>query len=259
MTNSDGSELISVILPAYNCEKTVEASVLSVLSQTYGNFELIIADDHSNDSTPEICRLLGDRDKRIRIITNPSNCGALVSRAKAVGISKGEWIGFIDADDLWQPEKLEKQISLRNLTGCDLIYTASSFIDENGNMYDWVMHVPEEVGYRRLLKQNIISNSSVLVRKKDYIKFSPAEEKRIDMHEDFACWLCMLRSGLVARGIDEPLITYRISKKSTSGNKKKASVMNMNTYKYIGLGFFERYFYETCYAINGLIKYRHFR
>ena len=259
MTNSDESELISVVLPAYNCEKTIESDVLSVLAQTYENFELIIVDDHSGDSTPEKCRLLGERDKRIRIIRNPSNSGALVSRAKAVDISKGEWIGFIDSDDLWQPEKLEKQLALRNSINCDLIFTASAFIDENGKVYDWVMHVPEEVGYRSLLKQNIISNSSVLVRKTDYIKYAPVEERENDMHEDFACWLCMLRAGLVARGVDEPLITYRISKKSISGNKRKASVMNMNTYKYIGLGFFERYFYEACYAINGLIKYRHFR
>ena len=259
MKTSEESKLISVVLPAFNCEKTVESAVMSVIAQTYENLELIIVDDHSEDSTPEICRLLGELDKRIRIITNETNCGTLVSRAKAVNLSRGEWIGFIDADDLWHPEKLEKQLSLRNSTDCDLIYTASSFIDENGKMYDWVMHVPEEVGYRRLLKQNIISNSSVLVRKTAYIRYAPADEKDNDMHEDFACWLCMLRAGLIARGIDEPLITYRVSKKSTSGNKKKAAVMNMNTYKYIGLGFFERYFYEICYAFNGLIKYRHFR
>ena len=259
MTISDRSELISVILPVYNGEETVEASVSSVLAQTYRNIELIIVDDASVDKTPGIISLLAEKDSRIKIITNNTNLGRLRSRIKAVEEAKGEWIAFLDGDDLWLPEKLDKQISLRDKAKCDLIYTASSFIDENGNMYDWIMHVPVKVGYKKLLKQNIISNSSVLVRKTDFLKYSPSGEHGNDMHEDFACWLLMLRNGLVACGVDEPLITYRISKRSTSGNKKKASVMNMNTYKYIGLGFFERCFYEACYAINGLIKYRHFR
>ena len=259
MTISDRPELISVILPVYNGERTVEASVSSVLAQTYRNIELIIVDDASVDKTAEIINKLAGQDSRIRILTNNVNFGRLRSRIKAINTAKGEWIAFLDGDDLWIPEKLDKQISLRDKAKCDLIYTASSFMDENGNMYDWIMHVPVEVGYKKLLKQNIISNSSVLVRKSDFLKYSPAEESEKDMHEDFACWLLMLRNGLVARGVDEPLITYRISKKSTSGNKKKSSVMNMNTYKYIGLGFFERYFCEACYAINGLIKYRHFR
>lgn len=259
MTNPELSGLISVILPVYNCERSIGYTIQSVLDQTYKNIEIIIIDDASDDSTPEICRTFGEKDSRIRFISNTENCGTLESRIKAIETADGDWIAFIDGDDLWHREKLEKQIILRNSTNCDLVYTASSFIDENGSTYNWIMHVPEEVGYRKLLKQNIISNSSVLVRKKDFLKFSPHEERENDMHEDFACWLLMLKDGLVARGIDEPLITYRISKSSTSGNKRSAAVMNMNTYKYIGLSFFERYFYETCYAINGLIKYRHFR
>lgn len=79
------------------------------------------------------------------------------------------------------------------------------------------------------------------------------------MHEDFACWLCMLRDGLSACGIDEPLLIYRVSGKSATGNKLKASSLNLNTYRYIGLNFFERCYYQTCYAINGLLKHRHFR
>ena len=79
------------------------------------------------------------------------------------------------------------------------------------------------------------------------------------MHEDFACWLCMLRAGRKARGINEPLITYRIHKKSISSNKVNASKLNMNTYKYIGLDFFERYYYQCCYAVNGILKYMHLR
>lgn len=259
MTDHAVSEVISVILPAYNCEKTVEASIQSVLSQTYGNIELIIVDDASSDKTPEICRRFAGNDSRIRMITNSENRGRHFSRMNAVKNAKGEWIAFIDADDLWDSVKLEKQIELRDGSECDIVYTASAFIDEDGNKYEWIMHVPEEVGYRRLLKQNIISNSSVMVRKSDFLNFSPSEESGSNMHEDFACWLGMLRAGHTARGIDEPLIIYRVSKKSATGNKVSASKLNMNTYRYLKLGFFERLFYQSCYALNGLVKHSHFR
>ena len=160
---------------------------------------------------------------------------------------------------MWSPDKLEKQFALQKATGCDLVYTASSFINETGEPFKWIMHVPEQVTYKKLLRQNVISNSSVLMRKRDYLKYSPYSERGNDMHEDFACWLCMLRAGLTARGVNEPLITYRIHKNSSSSNKVNASKLNMNTYKFIGLGLLERYFYQGCYAVNGILKYMHFR
>ena len=259
MSDHAGQELISVILPVYNGENSIETSVSSVLAQTYGNIELIIVDDASNDNTHDICSHMSRMDNRIRIITNPGNCGVLKARTKGVESAGSGWIAFIDADDSWQPEKLEKQLKLRDTAGCDLVYTGSAFSGENGKEYDWIMHVPERVGFKRLLKQNIISNSSVLMKKEDYLKYAPSGSAANEMHEDFACWLAMLRDGHTACGIDEPLITYRISKGAKTGNKFKASTMNMNTYKYIGLGFWSRIFYQTCYAFNGLLKHRHFR
>lgn len=258
MTEHNVQDLISVIMPIYNCEQTIRSSVESVLMQTYTNFELIIIDDASDDSTKGICSKLKAIDCRIKVITNNTNCGVLKSRSMAASKAQGEWIAFIDADDTWAPAKLEKQLRLRDSADCDLVYTSSAFSNEEGEKYKWIMHVPETVSYKKLLKQNIISNSSVLVRKEDYLRYAPPADSGRDMHEDFACWLSMLKNGLTARGIDEPLITYRISKGSKAGNKLKASTMNMNTYKYIGLGFFSRTFYQACYAINGLLKHRHF-
>ena len=259
MTEHEGQELISVILPVYNGEQLIRSSVSSVLTQTYKNLELIIIDDASDDNTHGICRELSQQDSRIKILANRSNRGVLGSRARAVDMAKGEWIAFIDADDQWQEEKLEKQIALRDSTGCDIVFTGSAFTNENGEPYEWIMHVPAEVDYKRLLKQNVISNSSVLVRKKDFVKHSPFGDPGRNMHEDFACWLSMLKSGLCACGIDEPLITYRVSKGSRAGNKFRAARMNLNTYKYIGLNFFSRLYYESCYMVNGLRKHRHFR
>ena len=259
MSMPDHSELVSVIMPAYNSARTLEDAASSVLEQTYENIELLIADDYSSDDTSEICQALASKDSRVHVITNTSNQGALKTRLKVIREAKGEWIAFLDSDDLWKPDKLSKQLALRNDTGCDLVYTGSSFIDENGQPYEWILHVPERTEYKQLLKQNIISNSSVLVKKDLFVRFAPDNEDKHDMHEDFACWLGMLRAGHTARGIDEPLITYRLSKSSMSGNKLKAYSMNMYTYKYIGLGFFSRLYYQMCYSVNGIRKYRHLR
>jgi teichuronic acid biosynthesis glycosyltransferase TuaG len=253
------SELISVILPVYNCEQSVEAAVDSVLKQTYKDLELIIVDDASDDKTADICRKLSREDGRISIITNQNNCGALESRIKAAQAAKGVWIALIDADDIWNPEKIAKQVAFRDKNNADIIYTASSFIDKTGKAYDWVMHVPSEVSYKELLKQNIISNSSVLVRKDDYIKYSPMDWHGKELHEDYACWLSMLKAGRRACGIDEPLLTYRVAKESRSGNKFKAARMNMTTYRYVGLSLVSSLINEFCYAFNGLAKYSHFR
>ena len=259
MSMPDHPGIVSIIMPAYNSARTLEDAASSVLEQTYENIELLIADDDSSDDTSEICQALASKDSRVHVITNTNNQGALKTRLKAVKEAKGEWIAFLDSDDLWKPDKLSKQLALRDDTGCDLVYTGSSFIDENGRPFEWIMHVPERIQYRQLLRQNIISNSSVLVKKDLFLRFAPDSEDKHDMHEDFACWLGMLRAGHTARGIDEPLITYRLSKSSMSGNKFKAYSMNMNTYKYVGLGFFSRLYYQMCYSVNGINKYRHLR
>lgn len=253
------SDLVSVILPAYNCEKTLADTLESVLNQTYKDLEIILINDAAKDGTHGICESFAKRDERVRYFINTNNLGTLETRVRAINLAKGEWIAFVDSDDLWSPDKLEKQFALQKATNCDLVYTASSFINEEGQPFNWIMHVPEEITYKRLLRQNIISNSSVLMRKRDYLKYSPYTERGCDMHEDFACWLCMLRAGLTARGINEPLISYRLHKNSSSSNKVNASKLNMNTYKFIGLGFFERLFYQGCYAVNGVLKYMHFR
>ena len=259
MSMPDHPGLVSIIMPAYNSERTIEAAVMSVIEQTCRNWELIIVDDASDDDTPDICRRLAAQDERILIITNSSNLGRVESRRLAANASHGDLIAFLDSDDMWTPDKLSKQLALRDDTGCDLVYTGSSFIDENGRPFEWIMHVPERIQYRQLLRQNIISNSSVLMSKEAFLKFALGSGDARDMHEDFACWLGMLKAGCEARGIDEPLLIYRISSGSVTGNKLDSAKMTMNTYKYVGLGFFSRLYYQMCYSVNGINKYRHLR
>lgn len=244
--------MISIIMAAYNAEKVIGSAIKSVLRQTYTDFELIVAEDGSTDKTAAVVEQMAQGDSRIRLLRNGENRGVSYTRKYAAEMACGNWIAILDSDDIWQPEKLEKQINLQQQTNADLIYTGSAFMNAQGDRLDWEMHVPETVNYKKLLKQNIISNSSALVRRELYLKYYASED---GMHEDFALWLSMLKDGKQARGIDEPLLVYRLSKNSKSGNKIKAAKMNWKTYRYVSLNPLTAAYYEMCYVLNGIRKY----
>ena len=246
--------LISVIMAAYNAEKTIERAIRSVLSQSYQNFELIVVNDCSTDRTAALVEAF--QDERIRLINHPVNRGVSKTRHRGVKEAKGEWIAILDSDDVWMREKLEKQVLLQNKTNAEILFTASAFMDKDGKQLNWILHAPAEIGYRKLLKQNLVSNSSVLIRKK---LFQQNEVMGDCMHEDFACWLSVLKSGRKAYGVDEPLLIYRLSDESKSGNKMKAAKMNWNTYRAIGLNVWEAGYYMVWYTVNGMMKYRNLR
>lgn len=251
-----GTEFVSIIMAAYNAERTIEKSIASVQAQTYSHWELIVINDCSKDATAAIITSLALSDPRIRILNNEMNRGVSISRKKGMEAAKGEWIAILDSDDMWAPEKLEKQLSLAHKTNAELIFTGSAFIDDGGNPIDWQLHVPEILPYRELLKQNLVSNSSVVVKKKLYQQFYAVGD---EMHEDYAIWLGITRTGRNAYGIDEALLIYRLSNSSKSSNKLKAAKMNWNTYRYVGLNPFASAYYMCWYTVNGLLKYRHLK
>ena len=257
--NSERSALISVILPAYNAEKTLAESVGSVLAQSYDKIELVIIDDCSTDGTKALAEDIASKDHRVKVLSNEKNIGVLKTRLRGVRASMGLWIAFIDADDLWDRDKLKKQMELQHKTGSVLVYSGSGYIGADGKAISWVLHVPDEVTFKSLLKQNIISNSSVVVKKEIFLRYSPFSEDHRDMHEDYACWLLILKGRFVVNGIDEPLITYRVHRKSMTGNKLHSAVLNWYTYRYIGLNVFQAAFYMVSYAVRGIMKYSHLR
>ena len=255
MCNEDFG-LVSIIMAAYNAEQTIGAAIRSVLEQTYTHFELLVIDDCSTDNTANIVMDLASYDKRIHLISNAKNSGVSYTRMHGLKESKGSWIAILDSDDMWRPEKLEKQFSLQKLTHADLLFTGSDFMDADGKPIHWYLHAPYEVSYKQLLKQNVLSNSSALVRKNLYEKYYAVGDC---MHEDFAIWLKILEGGRKAYGVDEPLLIYRIAKSSKSGNKLKAAKMNWNTYRYVGLSAFAAFYYECWYLIKGILKYKNLR
>lgn len=250
--SSNSSGLISIIMAAYNAEKTINSAIQSVLTQTYENWELIVIDDCSKDRTVQIVTSIVD--PRIRVLRNERNSGVSLSRKKGMDAAKGAWIAVLDSDDMWTPDKLQRQIDLADETGANLVFTGSAFIKDDGSPLDWQLHVPSLLTYRELLKQNLISNSSVLVKTDLYRKYYAIGDK---MHEDFAIWLAITREGEIAYGIDEPLLVYRLAKSSKSSNKLRAAKMNWNTYRYIGLSTIESFYYMFWYVINGILKYQH--
>ena len=245
--------LISIIMAAYNAEKTIEQAIYSVLAQTWPDFELLVIDDGSQDRTADIVRKIAEKDKRVRLFVNKKNSGVSSARRHGLEKARGEWIAILDSDDAWAPAKLEKQIALQKKTKAELLFTGSAFMDADGKPVDYYLHAPEEVTYRELLKQNVLSNSSALVRRELYEKHYAAGD---DMHEDFATWLGILKSGRKAYGVDEPLLIYRLDKASKSGNKAKAALMNWHTYRFIGLNPLQALYYEAWYMVKGLLKYR---
>ena len=248
---------ISIIMPAFDAEKTIRDSAQSVLDQTYRDWELIIIDDGSPDGTGRAARSLAETDPRIRVFTNQVNQGVSESRNFGIRNARGEWIAFLDSDDLWTPVKLQKQVErIRTDPSADLVFTGSAFMNGQGERAEYILKVPQTVSYRELLRQNIISCSSVLVRRELMMRYPMGHD---GMHEDYAVWLQILRDGGCARGIDEPLLIYRLSAGSKSGDKKRAALMTYRVYRYMGLGPIRSLFYFACYCFRSMKKYYNIR
>lgn len=248
--------LISVVIPAYNAEDTVEQTVRSVCRQTYENIEIIVVDDGSTDGTGAVIDRLEMEDRRIRALHAGQNCGVSATRIAGVKAAAGEWIAFLDSDDMWRPEKLEKQVALQKETGGELLFTGVGFISRDGKPFAYMQQAPAKLGYRRLLKRNLIPNSSVLIRRELYERHMVTNDA---LHEDYACWLNVLREGRTAYGINEPLMIYRLSPGSKSSNKLKAAEMNWRTYRAVGLNVFQAFYYMVWYTVNGFLKYRNLK
>lgn len=245
--------LVSIIMPAYNCEKYISESINSVLEQTYKNYELIIIEDGSKDQTVDIITDFLKKDNKIKLIKNKVNKGVSYSRNIGINYSSGEWVAFLDSDDMWTSDKLEKQMMyVSKNKNVEFLYTGSSFINENSEPYSWIMEVPQKVKYKDLLKQNIISCSSVLIKKVYLTKYKMEYDS---MHEDYVLWLKILKNETDACGINEPLLIYRISSNSKSGNKIKSMFMTLRTYKHVGLNPIVSFYYLVWYIIKGLKKY----
>ncbi|GAA0746447.1 glycosyltransferase family 2 protein [Clostridium oceanicum] len=245
--------LISIIMPAYNCEKYIEDAINSVILQTYNSWELIVIDDGSKDNTVNIIKELCNKDYRIRFYKNEKNLGVSETRNKGISLANGQWIAFLDSDDMWEVSKLEKQMIILNKMGAEFVFTGSSFINESGNYYNGIFEVPKKVNYKKLRIHNVISCSSVLLKKRF---FKNIKMEKDDMHEDYAVWLRILRTGVEAYGINEPLLIYRISRNSKSGNKIKTIKMTYKVFRFIGINPIGSFYFMLRHVMGSIKKYQ---
>ncbi|MGY5851257.1 glycosyltransferase family 2 protein [Salegentibacter sp. F14] len=232
----DQDVLVSVIMPAYNSGRFIKASIESVIKQTYSNWELIVIDDASEDQTLEIIKDYAAKDKRFKIILNEKNQGAGVSRNKGIKEAKGDYIAFLDADDLWKPHKLHTQLNFMKENDVTICFSSYEQITENGEIRRVVVQALPYVTYQKLLKSNYIGNLTGIYNIAELGKiFGPEIRKR----QDWGLWLAAVKKARIAKSIKEPLAIYRLRKNSVSRNKFKMLRYNFIIYyKVLGFGFF---------------------
>ena len=192
---------VSIVIPSYNSSSYIMDAVKSALNQTYDNLEVIIADDASTDDTCAMIRKI--RDPRVKLIERTENGGAAAARNSAIRAATGRYIGFLDSDDYWLPDKLSKQIGKMREEAASC--SCTSYI-EKSQKGEVLVGVPGEINYKRLLRENIIGTSSTVVY--DTSTLSKIYMPSLRLAEDYATWLNMLRQCDSMLGIREPL-TYR--------------------------------------------------
>lgn len=213
------SELVSIIVPVYNAEKFIRETMDSVLAQTYPHWELLLVEDCSSDGSADtIEKYIAERaESRIRLIRQPSNQGAARARNRGVREAVGRYIAYLDADDLWAPEKLEHELKFMEEKGAAFAFTGYEFADEHGVGLGKVVRVPETLVYRQALSNTTIFTTTVMF---DSAKISKELlEMPVIKSEDTALWWKVLRAGYTAYGLDENLAAYRRAGRTLSSNK----------------------------------------
>ncbi len=224
-------ELISIIVPVYNVEKFIVETMDCVRQQTYPHWELLLVEDGSRDNCVAVIEeyIKNTGDTRIRLIRQPSNMGAANARNRGLGEANGRYIAYLDADDLWVPEKLERELCFMKEKDIAFAFTGYEFADEQGNGLGKIVRVPATLTYKEALKNTTIFTTTVM------FDTDKIDKKLLEMpvmkSEDTALWWKILRNGYTAYGLDENLVKYRRAGKSLSSNKLEAVRRIWNLYR----------------------------
>lgn len=241
---------VSVIIPAYRCENTICDAIDSALKQNV-KLEIIIVDDEGSDDLLNVLKKY-HRIPEIHLIRNERNLGAAISRNRGIEHAKGKYIAFLDADDIWKENKLEKQIQRLEETQAVLCSTARELMTSDGKSTGRIIPVKEKITYHELLKHNCINCSSVLMKKEVALEFPM---KHAESHEDYILWIEILRKYKEVVAINEPLLKYRLSTTGKSGNKLHSAMMTFQVYRHVGFTFPVSCVLFLSYAFHGIKKY----
>lgn len=224
-------KMVSIVVPVYNAEKYIKETMDSVLAQTYRDWELLLVLNGCSDSTEEIVESyrLEHADCNIRSIVENENKGAAQARNRGVNEASGRYIAYVDADDIWKPEKLEHLLRFMLEKDAAFVCSGYEFADENAKGTGKIVHVPATLSYREALKNTTIFTSTVMF---DTDKL-PKEKIQMPVikSEDTALWWKILREGYLAYGLDENLVLYRRPRQSLSSNKLEAIRRIWNLYR----------------------------
>lgn len=244
--------LISIVIPVYNAEKFIEETVSSVLEQTYTEWELLLVNDGSTDDSGAIIDKLAEDDLRIRVI-HLENGGAAKARNTGTKHARGRYLAFLDADDLWEKEKLEKQLEFLKKEDVAFTFTGYEFADQCGVGTGKIVNVPEVLAYNQALKNTTIFTSTVMfdmAKTGKELLYMPQIKS-----EDTALWWKVIRNGYLAYGLDENLVKYRRAGKTLSSNKIEAVRRIWNLYrKAEGLSVVKSSYYFMFWAWNAVAR-----
>lgn len=244
--------LVSIIMPTYNCAKFIKKTIESVIAQTYKNWELIIVDDCSSDNTEEIVNKF--KDERIKYYRLEKNSGAAVARTQAMKLAIGNYMAFLDSDDLWKENKLEKQIKFMQENNYNFTCTAYEQIDEQGNKVGKIIKTKKKADYNRILLDCPVGNSTVMYNVDNLGKF---EVPNIRKRNDDALWLQILKKEKYIYGMNDILMEYRIRSNSISSNKLDLIKYHWQLYREIEHLSVIRSIFHICWW--GVIKVLHIK
>jgi teichuronic acid biosynthesis glycosyltransferase TuaG len=244
-------EKISIITPSYNSSSFIRETILSVINQSYPNWEMIIVDDCSTDNTLEIIKE-NFKDSRIKLFENEVNCGAAVCRNIGLENSTGRFIAFIDSDDLWTNDKLEVQLNFMLNNNYEISFTNYELVDENSKSFNKFVRSITKIDYHGYLKNTIIGMSTSMI---DRSKTGSFKFVNIRTRQDTYLWISLLKEGFNAYGIDRALAKYRVRNNSISANKISAAKQVWYLYYSLEkLGYIKSAYYFTFYAYNAIRK-----
>lgn len=221
-------ELVSILTPTFNAEKYIRATIESVQNQSYQHWEMILIDDASRDHTVSIIEEFAQNDSRIKLFKLSENSGNGFARNAALEQATGKYISYLDADDLWFPEKLEKQIQFLKTNNLHFTFSFYDSIDEEGNNLNRRVESPNPLTYKQLFFCNYVGNLTTIY---DVDYFGKIILENTQKRQDWRIWLTILKQIKIAKPVPEPLAFYRIRKDSVSSSKFKLIKHNFGVYR----------------------------
>ncbi len=221
------NDLVSIITPSYNTARFIAETINSALAQTYTNWEMIIVDDCSTDNTDEI--VAGFADPRIRYLKNEKNSGAAFSRNRALREARGRWVAFLDSDDLWAPDKLEKQLRFMEENGYRFSYTKYVEVDDDGNSLGRIWGGPKKVNKLVMYSFNYMGCLTVMYDREYVGTIQIADLKK---RNDYAMWVKVVEK-CPAYLLDEVLATYRVRSSGSIMNRNKSPLSRLKYNYYL--------------------------